>query len=72
HERLSDMGSRLDEINDRIESLLYRLADIENALDPERAEHGVKDVRRNRATGQFHGGGIRVDFASPVNPARLR
>lgn len=41
YEQLSDMGARLDEVDDRIDDLLHRLADIADVLDPKRGrEHG--------------------------------
>ena len=57
HERLSDTTSRLDEIDERIESLLHRLAGIEHALDTERAGHGAQEAHRKHATRQSQEGG---------------
>lgn len=58
HEQLSDMGARLDEVDDRIDDLLHRLADIADVLDPERVENtAVEDARCGTAGGYFGGGG---------------
>lgn len=52
YEQLSDMGTRLDEVDDRIDDLLHRLADIADVLDPERVENtAVEDARRGPAGG---------------------